>query len=71
MALNKGGRSYVDVDLAHAEMFLTIAAMARFDMDLFETDITDVQFQHDFHVAYPRLDSKSVRALVRGNAMGM
>jgi len=66
MAFNKGGRNCIGINLAHAEMFLAIAAVARYDMKLFETDIDDVQFKYDFHVAYPRLDSKGVRAMVGG-----
>ena len=70
MAFNKGGRNCIGMNLAHAEMFLAFAAMARFDMTLFETDLSDVEFQHDFHVAYPKLDSKGVRALVQGKVVG-
>ena len=70
MAFNKGGRTCIGMNLAHAEMFLTLAAVARSDLELFETDLSDVQFQHDFHIAYPRLDSKGVRTMVRGKATG-
>ena len=68
MAFNKGGRNCVGINLAHAEMFLSIAAVARYDMDLFQTDLADVEFRHDYHVAYPKLGSKGVRAIVRGKA---
>ncbi|KAL9121742.1 MAG: hypothetical protein Q9187_001696 [Circinaria calcarea] len=71
MAFSKGGRKCIGINLAHAELYLVIAAMARYDMKLFETDISDVEFRHDYQVAHPRLDSKGVRALVRGRmAMG-
>ncbi|MCJ1313305.1 hypothetical protein MMC25_006982 [Agyrium rufum] len=66
MAFSKGERNCIVIHLAHAEMFLALAAMARYNMELFETDERDVRFQHDYHVAYPRLDSKGVRAVVRG-----
>lgn len=69
MAFNKGGRSCIGINLAHAELFLAIAAVTRYEMELFETDISDVEFQHDYHVAYPKLDSKGVRAIVRGKAI--
>ena len=49
-------------------MFLVVGAVARYNMELFETDISDVEFRHDYHVAYPKLDSKGVRAAVRGKA---
>ena len=68
MAFNKGGRNCIGINLAHAELFLAIAAVARYDMKLFMTDISDVEFQHDYHVAYPKLDSKGVRAVVQGRA---
>lgn len=64
MAFNKGGRVCIGMNFAHAEMFLCLAAMVRYNMELFETDILDVKFQHDFHVGFPRLDSKGVRAMV-------
>jgi hypothetical protein len=66
MAFNKGGRSCVGINLAHAEMFLAIAAMARYEMRLYQTDVSDVKFKHEFHVAFPKLDSKGVRAIVQG-----
>ncbi|QSZ32104.1 hypothetical protein DSL72_001673 [Monilinia vaccinii-corymbosi] len=67
MAFNKGARNCIGINLAHAEMFLALAAVARYDMTLHETDIRDVQFTYDFHVAYPgRLDSKGVQAKVHG-----
>ena len=69
MAFNKGGRNCIGINLALAEMFLALAAVTRYDMELFETDVSDVQFRHDFHVAYPRLDSKGVRVMMRGNAV--
>lgn len=68
MAFNKGSRICIGINLAHAELFLAIAAMARYDMKLFQTDIADIQFQHDYHVAYPKLDSKGIRAMVYGKA---
>lgn len=70
MAFNKGARNCIGINLAHAEMFLALAAVARYDMTLYETDIRDVQFTHDFHVAYPaKLDSKGVQAKVHGKKM--
>jgi cytochrome P450 len=66
MAFNKGSRNCIGINLAHAELFLAIAAMARYDMELFQTDITDIQFQHDYHVGFPKLDSKGIRAMVQG-----
>lgn len=53
--------------LAYAELYLTIATIfRRFEMELFETTIEDVQMAHDFFVGVPKLDSKGVRAVVTG-----
>ena len=68
MAFNKGGRKCLGISLAHAELFLAIAAMARYDTKLFETDLADVEFRHDYQVAHPKLDSKGVRVTVSGKA---
>jgi len=68
MAFSKGGRSCVGVNLAHAEMFVAVAAVARYEMRLYGTGSEDVEFRHDYHVAYPRLGSKGVRAEVLGRA---
>ena len=68
MAFNKGGRNCVGINLAHAEMFLVNAAVARFEMELFGTGRGDVEFRHDYHVAYPMMGSKGVRARVLGKA---
>lgn len=65
MAFNKGGRNCIGINLAHAELFLVIAAVARYELELFETDESDVEFQHDYQIAYPKLNTKGVRALVK------
>ena len=54
------------MNLAQAELCLAVAAVAKYDMELFETDERDVRFRYDYHVAHPRLDSKGVRARVVG-----
>lgn len=65
-AFGRGARKCIGMNLALAELFLTLAAVLRkFDFVLFETDLSDVQFKHDYQVAHPRLDSKGVRATVR------
>ena len=42
-----------------------MAAMARWDMELFETVEEDVKYLHDYHVMCPRLGSKGVRVRVK------
>ncbi len=68
-AFGRGSRKCVGINLAHAVLYLAVAAVAQFDMDLYETDDSDVVFQHDYQVAHPRLDSKGIRAMVRGKAI--
>ena len=64
MSFNKGARQCIGINLAYAELYLAVAAATRFDMALYETDESDVRFKHDFHAAFPKLDSKGVRATV-------
>ena len=66
MAFNKSGRNCIGINLAYTELFLVITAVARYDMELFETNLSDVEFRHDYQVAYPKLDSKGVRVVVKG-----
>ena len=64
MAMGKGHRICLGRNLANAELCLMIAALAEYDMKLFETDESDVKFQHDYQISHPRLDSLGVRAVV-------
>ncbi|MCJ1386979.1 hypothetical protein MMC17_010108 [Xylographa soralifera] len=67
MAFNKGGRKCVGIELAHAELFLTLGRVLRmYDMELFETGPEDVEFKHDYHVPMPNLGSKGIRVKVSG-----
>lgn len=66
----KGPRACLGMYLAEAEMRLAMSRLARFDMELYETTIEDVEFKHDFQVAQGRLDSKGVRAVIKGMADG-
>lgn len=61
-------RGCLGMHLANAEMAVVVAAMARWDMRLYETTAEDVSFLHDYHVMCPRLDSKGVRVEVIGRA---
>lgn len=36
-----------------------------FEFELYETDISDVEFAHDFFLPFPKLDSKGVRVFVK------
>ena len=65
---SKGSRQCLGMQLAYCELYLIMAALyapGRFDFELFETDITDVEIEHDFFNAFHRLDSKGIRVLVK------
>ena len=65
VSFGKGSRRCIAINLAHAEIFLTLAAIARrCDMRLFDTDARDVEFRHDFVVLHPQLNTKGVRVTV-------
>jgi cytochrome P450 len=64
MAFGKGGRKCLGIELARAELNLVTAALVKaFDMELWQTDESDVAFMHDYQVAMPKLDSKGVRVM--------
>ncbi|KAE9368851.1 cytochrome P450 [Stipitochalara longipes BDJ] len=63
----KGTRQCVGMNLAYAELYLTIARVFRqYELELFETSVEDVKMAHDFFTPVPRLDSKGVRIRVVG-----
>ncbi|KIX97625.1 uncharacterized protein Z520_06403 [Fonsecaea multimorphosa CBS 102226] len=65
VGFGKGSRSCLGINLAHAELYMTLAAVFRnFRFELYDTDITDVELAHDFFLPSPKLDSKGVRVKV-------
>ena len=53
--------------LAYCQIFLTLAGLFaphRFKLELFETDISDVEVKHDYIGSVCRLDSKGIRLTV-------
>lgn len=51
--------------LAYAELYLAVSTIfRRFDLQLYETDLKDVQIKHDFFASWPDLSSKGVRAQI-------
>ncbi|OKL60424.1 hypothetical protein UA08_03974 [Talaromyces atroroseus] len=65
VCFSKGSRSCLGINLAYAELYLTLAKIIpRFEMELYETTIEDVEPARDFFVPVPNLDSKGVRAKV-------
>ena len=65
-ALGKGHRRCLGMNLTNAEVSLLVVALAQYDIKLYETDETDGQFQHDYQISHPRLDSLGVCAVVVG-----
>jgi cytochrome P450 len=63
---SKGTRACLGINLAYAELYLTLAAVFRqFDLELYETTREDIEVVHDFFNPSARLDSKGVRVLVK------
>lgn len=66
MPFGKGSRICLGMNLAYAELYLTLEAVfRRFELKLFETTRADIDVAHDFVAGTPRVDSKGVRVLVR------
>jgi len=67
VAFSKGSRQCLGMQLAYCELYLIMAALfvpGRFNFELFETDITDVEIVHDFFNPFHRMDSKGIRIKV-------
>ncbi|KAL1970158.1 hypothetical protein VTN77DRAFT_6563 [Rasamsonia byssochlamydoides] len=65
VAFSKGSRQCVGINLAYAELYLTLATvLRRFEFENFETTVDDVRVARDFFVGVPKLDSKGIRAVV-------
>jgi len=61
---SRGSRQCAGLNLAYAELYLTLAAVfapGRARFQLWETDTSDVETKHDFLNTSPRLDSKGIR----------
>ncbi|MCJ1388110.1 hypothetical protein MMC18_000955 [Xylographa bjoerkii] len=65
-AFSKGPRACAGIELAYAELFLTVAMVfRRFDMELFETTFEDIEVAHDFFIASMKSDSKGLRIMIK------
>ncbi|KAI4221052.1 MAG: hypothetical protein L6R36_007164 [Xanthoria steineri] len=67
ISFSKGSRQCAGLNMAYAELYLGLAAVwapGRFQWELFETDVSDVETVHDFLNTSPRLDSKGIRVTV-------
>ena len=69
VSFSRGIRACIGMNLAYAEMHMALATVfRRFDLELFETTRADVDMVHDFFNPSVKLDSKGIRAMVRGSA---
>lgn len=66
MALGKGHRRCLGINVANSGMCLVLAALAGLEMELWETGYEDVAFLHDYQIAHPRLDTKGIQVKVKG-----
>ena len=59
-------RNCVGLTLAYEELYLAVAGVfRRLDLELYETDFSDVNIIYDNYTPKARLDSKGVRVLVK------
>lgn len=62
----RGTRACVGMNLAYAELYITVATLfRRYDMELHETGKVDVEVAHEFHIPQVRKGSKGVRVLLK------
>ena len=68
MPFSKGTRACLGMNLALAEIYMTLASVfRRFEMELWETSRErDVDVKYDFVSPFPSLDSPGVRVLIKG-----
>lgn len=66
VAFGKGSRSCQGQHLAMAELYLSLAAvLPKFDFELFQTTIEDVELKYEWIFAQAKIGSKGVRAHVK------
>ncbi|EAW12902.1 cytochrome P450 [Aspergillus clavatus NRRL 1] len=67
VSFNKGSRQCLGINLAYAELYRTIAAVARrFDMELYETTLEDILVNRDLGFGQPETGRFQVQARVTG-----
>ncbi|GAW24067.1 hypothetical protein ANO14919_136470 [Xylariales sp. No.14919] len=61
----KGPRMCIGVNLAYVELYRVLATLfRRFEFQLCDTDISDIEIAHDFFVPSPKQDTKGLRVKV-------
>lgn len=65
VSFGKGSRNCIGMHLAYAQLYMSIAAMVqRYNLEMFETDETDVTPTRDLFTAGVKLDSQGVRVII-------
>ncbi|KAF2231043.1 putative cytochrome P450 [Viridothelium virens] len=66
VSFSRGSRACIGLNLAYMELYVALATIfRRFELELFDTDRSDVDFIRDVVVPMPKRDSKGVRVLVK------
>lgn len=66
LSFGKGSRSCLGINLAYAELYITLAALVlHFEFIPYETDVRNVYLERDFTIPTPRIGSLGVRAIVK------
>ena len=67
VAFGKGTRSCLGYNLGMAEVCLMLAAVVeRFELELLETGLADVDLERDWFIPQPMIDTVGVRVAVTG-----
>ncbi|KAL9623137.1 MAG: hypothetical protein Q9204_007976, partial [Flavoplaca sp. TL-2023a] len=65
-AFGKGDRHCIGMNLAYAELYMTIATVFRqFDLELFDTERSTVEFYRDYFNSFPKHGCDGVKVLVK------
>lgn len=65
VAFGKGSRGCIGIHLAWAQMYMCVAAIAqRYNLEMYETDESDVTATRDLFTAGVKLDSKGIRVII-------
>lgn len=70
VSFSRGGRSCAGVNLAYAELYLTVAALvARFDMELYDFErVRDLDIVRDKFIGLPSKEARPIRLKLRPRA---
>lgn len=69
VVFSRGARQCLAYDVAHCELYLTLATMIRrFDLELVNTTREDVDFYYDFVLPFPK--SGKHKVMVKGKSIG-